>query len=211
MEISSTIDSSLPNNLIEIPLSWDRKLAWWVSAIVSPTLVSLLGLLFTALAMKDRSAWRWIGIQISINWIIPILFILWMLKKGIISDYDATQRTQRFWPYLLMIACSAVTSSILWFKGAPALLTRLSAAGTLMLMLMFLINLKWKISGHAASAASFSMIMFFLFSGYGALTFALVPLVAWSRVRLCRHTLNQTIAGAALGSAIFGTTLFLLI
>jgi membrane-associated phospholipid phosphatase len=47
------------------------------------------------------------------------------------------------------------------------------------------------------------------FGGPALLLLLLVPLVMWARLYLGRHTVAQTLAGAALGSVIF-TTMFAL-
>ena len=76
-------------------------------------------------------------------------------------------------------------------------------------LLMSIINLRWKISAHAAAMAGFAVLCFYLVGILGMLFLLGIPLMIWSRVLLHRHTLGQTIAGSLLGAGIF--TLFLLL
>jgi membrane-associated phospholipid phosphatase len=55
---------------------------------------------------------------------------------------------------------------------------------------------------HSAGMSAFAMFASRIY-GEPALPLVLaIPLMAWARVHLRRHTVAQTIAGAALGSAI---------
>jgi membrane-associated phospholipid phosphatase len=67
---------------------------------------------------------------------------------------------------------------------------------------IFGITLWWKISVHSAAAAGVATLIWSLIGATLPLL-AGVVIIAWSRVRLRRHTVAQTIAGAALGFAIF--------
>jgi membrane-associated phospholipid phosphatase len=93
--------------------------------------------------------------------------------------------------------------------GAPILLLVLTGAGIIQVLLIFLVTLRWKISGHSAAVAGVAVLALMLF-GKVAVFFALtVPLVAWSRIRLGRHSLYQTVAGALLGGLIIAVALLL--
>jgi membrane-associated phospholipid phosphatase len=84
--------------------------------------------------------------------------------------------------------------------AAPQLLFGISLATFFQLLLILTITLHWKISVHTTAAASFTVLMYSL-TGIAALPLmGLILLVAWARIRLKRHTLAQTIAGALLGS-----------
>jgi len=69
------------------------------------------------------------------------------------------------------------------------------------ILLVFLITLRWKISGHCTSAAGLSFLAIALYGEPMIPLTLIIPVVAWSRIRLGRHTLYQTIAGTFLGAA----------
>lgn len=59
----------------------------------------------------------------------------------------------------------------------------------------------WKISGHVTTLTCALMVLS-LTNSYFSYFFPLVPLVAWSRLKLKVHTLRQVIAGFLLGVVI---------
>jgi membrane-associated phospholipid phosphatase len=67
-------------------------------------------------------------------------------------------------------------------------------------LILLLVTLRWKISGHTTAMSSLAMLCWLLIGPAAAPMMLSVPLVAWARVRLRRHTLAQTLAGAALGT-----------
>jgi len=62
-----------------------------------------------------------------------------------------------------------------------------------------LITMYWKISGHGAAIASLTVFICGLYGSLAAPVLLAIPLVAWARVRLHRHTLAQTVAGSLVG------------
>ena len=91
----------------------------------------------------------------------------------------------------------------MWTFAAPILIITLGAAALVQVGIMFMINTRWKISAHAASMAVFVTLLVRLF-GLPLLPSTVgIPLMVWSRVRLQRHTLMQTIAGSLLGIIVF--------
>jgi membrane-associated phospholipid phosphatase len=93
------------------------------------------------------------------------------------------------------MACAAVgrgactdglLAGVLWFQ----------------MFVIYIITLYWKISVHCATAAGVTTVIWMLL-GTSLPLLLVVPVLAWSRVRLRRHTLCQTIAGSVLGVAIF--------
>jgi membrane-associated phospholipid phosphatase len=66
-------------------------------------------------------------------------------------------------------------------------------------VLLLLITLRWKISGHSIAIASLAILVIHVMGQNFLPALLAIPLVAWARIRIRRHTLAQTIAGAALG------------
>jgi membrane-associated phospholipid phosphatase len=54
---------------------------------------------------------------------------------------------------------------------------------------------------HTSAAAGAATVVWILLGT--PLSLLIVPLIAWSRVRLRRHTLLQTVVGALLGFSVF--------
>jgi membrane-associated phospholipid phosphatase len=86
--------------------------------------------------------------------------------------------------------------------AAPRLLLALAGASTVQTLIIFLVTLRWKISGHAAAITGLAVLSWLLASPVVAPAALSVPLVIWARLRLRRHTFFQALAGAAVGALI---------
>ena len=101
---------------------------------------------------------------------------------------------------LVSMASALVGWVVLSQMQAPALLLALAATNLAQSVTYFLITLRWKVSIHSAVAAGLAVLGGAVAGGPVWALILTVPLIAWSRVVLRRHTLAQTIVGAAIGS-----------
>lgn len=203
--VAQAVSSFLP----DLPPTRKHRLAHWVSTLLSPTALAVLTIFLAGLSIHNQQGWLWItGMAFGLIGL-PSLYLIWLLRRGKITDYDVFLRQQRYIPYLVILGCFAATLMVMWFGGAPYILVTLVLAVTVMTIIMLLINFRWKISAHAAAAASFAMLTIQLAGFAAAPVFLAIPLVAWSRVTLQRHTLAQTIGGALLGSGVYTLALIL--
>ena len=203
MEITSSIEKSFDHAIPLVVPTWDSRLARYVSQIASPPLLAALSAAMIGWSLNTRFAWSLVSFEIGFAILLPVLFISWLLRRGKISDFDVYLRRQRFWPYLFTVFCSLATLGLFWVLNAPSLLLALAAAALAQIVAMFAINFFWKISAHAAGAAGFATLLFYIVGAAAFPVFLLIPLMIWSRLRLRRHTLGQTLAGALLGVLIF--------
>ncbi len=135
---------------------------------------------------------------LSIEVILPVLLFLWVLKTGRISDIDVTKRAER--PKLFgVMTLLALVSTVISFLIANQLFFVLQLATLLICVLNFLITLKWKISGHMVMNNASILIINFLFDWKLLWLFAIVPVVAFARIYLKKHTPAQVLAGAVVG------------
>jgi membrane-associated phospholipid phosphatase len=134
--------------------------------------------------------------------------VVYLVRRHRVTDFHIPIRSQRIRPMLFMVGMSILMVIAMLILHPPLLVIWITAGSVLQLLAIFLITLKWKISGHAAAISTLSVLMV-LFFGSAALTaFLLVPIVVWARLRLRRHTPLQTVAGTALGlSLLLGVTL----
>jgi membrane-associated phospholipid phosphatase len=147
-------------------------------------------------------AWIWGAIYVVLGVLIPFLYVVWSVVRGQITDIHIRLREQRRRPLLVVVICAGVGWLVLALGAAPRAMTAVAASIWLQTVVVFFVTLRWKISVHTAAAASGGTLIWMLLGT--ALPFLLiVPLVAWSRVRLRHHTLLQTLAGALLGSIVF--------
>ncbi len=204
MEINPSIHVS--EQIVPIvPQRWHYRLAEWISRLFSPPLVATVAVLIAALADFSHATLGWSLLTLTLIILTPAAYLVYLHKRGEITDLDVYVRQQRIRPYLLSIGCSLITFGLLSLVHAPILLRIIAAAAVLETTGLFLVNLKWKISAHTAATAGFSSLGFWVGGASALPVLMFIPVVAWSRVHLRRHTLYQTVAGSLWG--IFSFTL----
>lgn len=189
---------------------WFESLARGISQVANPPLVGLVAVGLCARVVGTPSAWLWAGVYGSLAIVLPTFYIVWLLYRGQVSDLHLQVRQQRFRPLVVALIASSLSLILLQRGGAPRLLILLAMLNMVQFALFLGITRRWKISIHCAAAAGLTVLVWTLM-GSVALLFALVvPLIAWARVYSSRHTFWQTMAGTALGSGLWATTLVLL-
>lgn len=130
------------------------------------------------------------------------LFIIVCVFLGIFSNFDVSKREQR----PLLFAFSAFVMfcyflSLIVFNGPKILFLALFTV-ILGFIAITIIN-KWiKVSIHLAVASSVFLFTGIIYRGYFFLFLVLIPLLAWSRIKLKEHTPAETVVGSILGIMI---------
>ncbi|MHB9148938.1 MAG: hypothetical protein ACYC33_02455 [Thermoleophilia bacterium] len=181
-----------------------QRIARILSSLFQPMLTGTYVLLVVALT--SATSWRagvaW-GIGMALLTAgVPSLDIYRRMRRHTVGDFHILIRQQRLRPLLVALFCTGLGLALALGLGAPrqlqaSLLTALVTGAALTS-----ITGVWKISFHAATAASALAILAW---GVGWEMLALapvVPAVAWSRVILGRHTTAQVSAGLAAGAAL---------
>jgi membrane-associated phospholipid phosphatase len=132
----------------------------------------------------------------------PLLYLVWLVRRGLVTDLDVQLRQQRIKPMIFTIVCAGLAWLVLVLGAAPQPMVVLAGALWVQAVVTLAITLRWKVSVHCTAAAGTATVVWFLM-GMPLPLLVGVPLIAWSRVRLRRHTLAQTIAGTLLGLAVF--------
>jgi membrane-associated phospholipid phosphatase len=142
--------------------------------------------------------------------LLPAAYIVYLFKRGLVTDLHMRRRSERIRPTAFHIVCLLlVTIALLLAPDAPRMLRFLALLQTLQALLFLAITLSWKISAHAGTAALVATLTLLLYGPTLWPILFLVPLIAWSRVRLGRHTVAQTVAGAVLGMITTAATYIL--
>ncbi len=173
-----------------------------ISAVASPPVLLLVAFAWLARFVGQAGAFDWLALYVALGVGLPLLYILFLYRRGLVSDLDVSRREERLRPMLFTLVCMGGAGIVLWLGGAPRLLAAWSAIIWAQLALVMVITLRWKISIHSAAAASLSAMFIAMLGPIALLTTPLVGLVGWSRVRLVRHTPAQTVAGALLGGVV---------
>jgi membrane-associated phospholipid phosphatase len=124
-------------------------------------------------------------------------------KKGVISNWDMTNRAERpriFAIFFLLIVLTNLTFLILGYKQTAKYLLTVTAGFSA----AFGITNFWKISIHTfAIGLAVSVFMHFFPALINLIAITLPILIAWTRIRLKRHTLGQTIGGIILAGSVY--------
>ncbi len=131
--------------------------------------------------------------------ILPIVFFILLMKLKKVSDQDALNKSERNIPYLFGILLSLI--GLIYFKITNANIAMLGSWTAIMLsvVLVFIVNLKWKISAHLMSFTVAAANLGFFCNGLFFFLLLLAPLLGWTRMYLKSHTLMQVTAGFAAG------------
>lgn len=171
------------------------------STVVSPPVMfAVMGL---AVAWKELPFWEgllWAAVYGFWVSLMPILLVAYMLRTGRISDLHMSNIRERRIPYLASVVGALVASVIIQLFDGPDLLRCLAVFSTLELAALAVITNFWLISIHATGIASLTIISGLVF-GWWTLILLLPMVVTVCAVRLYlrRHTVQQVLAGLALG------------
>lgn len=179
-----------------------------ISTIFSPPLLALATIIIAAWAIEDEPVLYWTAIAIVLFIVVPTLYVLSLVRRGHLTDFHMKIREQRTWPLIIILLISSLVFSALYFGGAPRLFLIISAVAIIQLMLILLITLRWKISGHCTAASGLGVLVVALFGQSLLPVLLIVPVIAWSRIRLDRHTFAQSIGGISLGAVTATSILY---
>ncbi len=193
----------------------EQRRWWWegfISDVYSPPVVALPIDALAAWLAGGGKAWWLAGLHYVLGALVPLLYILWLYRRGRIDDLHLPNRRDRIGPFVLSVAGALASIMVFLNVGAPTILIAIAAGGLLQNSVLMAITTTWQISVHAAAAAALATLVGLGFGApLGALFGTLLVLVGWARVRLGRHSTLQVVAGAIVGvGAVLGVTYGLL-
>ena len=171
-------------------------LARWTSILLHPFAVFAALSLLVAWRMDPASLSRTaIGIAaaVAIVWV----FVLQRRKSGRWGTVDASDRRERPALYALVLVVAA--GYWLWLGGRASTTGQGVLAVIAMLCVAGIANRWIKLSLHMASLAFAAVSLLGVWPLAGIVALALLPLLAWSRLAMARHTLPEVIGGTGLG------------
>lgn len=144
----------------------------------------------------------------GITCIIPIIFLSVMRHFKLIKNLHVDEREERLYPYLFAALCYAVAAYYLYYCHSPEWFTMFMVGSVVTVLVMALINLKWKISAHMAGIGGVIALIYQLHvQGLNAmdlmwllcLTIIVAGLLGSARMVLKKHDIRQVVAGAVVG------------
>lgn len=131
--------------------------------------------------------------------VIPYGIILIGVRRGNVGDRHIYHRSQRIKPLAFSVVAVVIGIALLALLGAPTAVIGVELSMLTGLALTLPITMKWKISMHAAVAATVATSLVILYGPVWLLAFLPVAAIGWSRVVLRDHTIAQVIAGVPIG------------
>jgi len=100
------------------------------------------------------------------------------------------------------------TALILYYLNAPRNLLIIILGVTGVMLVVTLINLKYRASFHLSMVTSMLTALWFIFGPVSLITFLLIPVLAFSRYQLGEHTPAQMVTGFLIGLVVSGAIFY---
>jgi membrane-associated phospholipid phosphatase len=182
-----------------------QRAARIVTEILAPgVLVSVLLLAVGLHAADGPSGLLWGLLAALFASFTPMAYIVRGVRRGRWTDHHVTTREHRRTPLLVGLASVLIGLGLLVVLDAPRELVALVAAMVAGLGVTVLITHWWKISIHTAVAAGTVVVLTLVFGTWLMVLWAIVAIIAWSRVELRDHTVGQVLGGMPFGALIAG-------
>ena len=174
-----------------------------------PSYAMIAALTLTPMCLLPTSpkVWSTAGV-VFITAIIPMVVILILMRMGKVSDTAITDRKERTAPFCAVIVCYIGAAFFVRYLRAPYWIQNFYLAAAMVSAISLLVTQWWKISAHTGAMGGMAAIMVWMAQRgliismplvWVSVAFLILGLVAWARLYLNKHTVLQTLAGAALG------------
>ena len=182
----------------------------FISYLFHPGIMPTIGALFVLWSVPETYSWSTIFKITSTVFVgtyaSPLIAIVLFRATKIISSVHLIKREDRIYPYMTGAACAFATAAFLKKAMAPEEIY-LSVYGTAFVLIVSTILIPYfKSSAHMAGATGFFALFLRLHQRYGLggtdsliLLLLILSAVAWSRISLKRHTLQELLSGGLLG------------
>lgn len=176
------------------------SLARFISFILNPLILLLTVPFFLLLRLGSDLNYALTWTAYTFFFLIALtLFIRECVKRGIFTNMDVSKREQRPLLFNASILMTIIYLSGLYLFDGPQILVVITVGVMLGIVLSSIINTRIKASMHVATISALIFTTAIVFSGYYLFLLFLIPLVAWARLKINRHTLSETVVGGLLG------------
>lgn len=194
--------------------SIEKYIAQFITIAFQPLLVPIYGLLLLATSgymdyYLPYQRYVIYGITLMFTTLIPVLIILFLYKKGIVSTPQISKRNERTLPYLFTLMSVAILLVILnLIQNFPLYYLYVIYGYFMSVAVMLFVNTWWKISAHMNGigglfGAVLSVTYYFQDNFVWVyVVFCIVTgVVAYARLSLDAHSPAQLLAGFLVGIA----------
>ncbi|MEE2752894.1 MAG: hypothetical protein VX910_02845 [Candidatus Latescibacterota bacterium] len=172
--------------------------ARWITIALNPAVVSVLAFLFLD-GYPEAGSWKWIVLATILGPGVPSGYAIYLYVKGEATSVFLPDPRDRMIPLFLAAGSCCVGVWMLTSFSGPTYAVVLMSAYILIAFVSAILSRRWRISLHTAGiCAPWFVGMTFIGVEY-VWAFPAPLVIGWSRVRVRGHTLNQVLAGAAIG------------
>lgn len=177
-----------------------QRIAGIISIILDPLVEGpiLLAIFFLN---KSLLPLRFMVTVIILDTLLPILFMIYGLKRGFITDWETTNRNERHRPNFIFLLIILFNLSLFYLLNDRFLMKIFWITLTLV-GLYALITFFWKISGHMMANTGFFLGLNIFFGWRFWWLIVLLPLVAWARLVRNKHNVWQLLGGIILSGLV---------
>lgn len=172
-----------------------------ISFSFDPIIISTISLILI-IYQAERDLVRvasWFVLIFMIGILPPLLFLAYQKKTGRVTDWFLYNRKERGPIYVASLISLSISLLVIWKLDGPYTILIFSLASLLnALVLAVATYYNHKPSVHASATTFFVLTLYLLYSYKLWPLFLLIPLVAWSRARLKKHTWPQLLAGTSI-------------
>ncbi len=126
--------------------------------------------------------------------VLPISPVLVAYALGKVDIWVSSREART--PYFVWAILMYALGALIFFYAESIVMYAISLTYVFVTLSVTLINLKWKISIHAAGISGPSTALAYVFGALALPSLFFIILVIWARTKLKAHTLGQSIAGA---------------
>lgn len=181
-----------------------------ISRVLDPVWeIPIAIMLAIVFAVREGLRWRFLGLILFIDAVVPMIFFLTMLYHKQIKDWDMQNRVERIPIYIFTLICH---------MGGLWLAHELGKTQLVLILLVYYVigvvfvgvTSRWKISIHAGVNAVLITSLNMFYGWQYAWLYGLLYLVMWARVYQKHHTWAQVCWGAGLGGAMVAIGLLMM-
>lgn len=185
-----------------------------VSILFNPLVIGVPAVL--AIGIKDKGGIE-IGViptallAVFIMCIVPLLYIRLLMKRGVVENFNVSDRKQRIYLFPVLLACFLLATWILYRdEEVSRIVVAMLGYGFLNCLVCALISFRFKISLHCAGLGGIIVGAVYAF-GTAAMVVgaAAMALTAWSRISLREHSHAEVAAGSIFGVLAIAVEMFL--
>jgi hypothetical protein len=141
--------------------------------------------------------------------VLPMNLVTYLgVRKGRFDDFDVSTRSQRSPLLILLIIIMLIASGAIYLPGLDRVLFLNCLINTFLFLIVYLINFRLKVSLHFTLNIFFCSILDQIHPISAIALASILPVVAFSRVLLKRHTVSEVAVGTAIGM-LFESLIFM--